>query len=344
MKRFASRLQDELSRDASVEAAGAVNLLPLAGPGVTMRFELVGAAAPQTGDFARNGWREAQLRIINGEYFRALGIPLLAGRTLGTRDGPATPCAVVVNERFMRAFGDGSNVIGRSVRELSPDNSAPVCEIVGVVSDVRHWGHHVNVWPEIYYSLQQIGQTDNEWARQMTIVARMRSTSAVTMEVVRSAVLRVDKNQPIYDIATLGELRSRTTARERFTTILLSGFAGFSAVLAGLGVYALLTWVVSQRRHEFGVRLALGATRPRVVRLIARQVGYISVAAVMAGLAISVGLGRILSSVLFGVTPHEPLTYAVVALLLLSVALVAAILPARQAASVDLASILREEQ
>lgn len=343
MQRFASQVQDELSRNASVEAAGAVNLLPLAGPGGTMRFDLIGAAAPQPGEFARNGWREAQVRIVNGDYFRALGIPLLGGRALGRADGPAAPCAVMVNERFVRAFSEGSSVIGRSVRGLSRDNSAPICEIVGVVGDVRHWGHKLTIWPEIYYSLQQIPPADGGWARQMTSVTRMRSTSAEAMNAVRSAVLRVDRDQPIYDFATLGELRSKTTARERFTAILLSAFAGLSLFLAGLGLYALLSWVVSQRSHEFGIRMALGATRARVVRLIAKQVGYVSLAGLLAGVAASIALSRVLAALLFGVTPHEPITYGVVALALLSVALAAALLPARRASSVDPATVLRRE-
>jgi hypothetical protein len=103
---------------APVEAAGAVNLLPLAGPGGTMRFEVMGAAPPQPGEFARNGWRQAQFRIVDGDYFRALGIPLLVGRALGRGDRAGGPCAVVVNERFVRAFGDGASVISRSVRGL----------------------------------------------------------------------------------------------------------------------------------------------------------------------------------------------------------------------------------
>lgn len=233
--------------------------------------------------------------------------------------------------------------MGRSVRGLSRDNSAPICEIVGVVGDVRHWGHKLEIWPEIYYSLQQIPQSDGGWARQMTFVARMRSTSAEAMETVRAAVLRIDRDQPIYDVATLGELRSRTTARERFTAILMSAFAGLSVLLAGLGVYALLSWVVSQRSHEFGIRMALGATRAGVVRLIATQVGYISLAGLLAGVAASIALSRVLAALLFGVTPHEPITFAIVALALLSVALVAAILPARQASSVDPATVLRRE-
>jgi predicted permease len=342
MQRFASQVQDELSRNASVEAAGAVNLLPLAGPGGTMRFELIGAA-PQPGEFARNGWREAQIRVVNGDYFRALGIPLLGGRVHSTADHSAAPCVVVVNEQFVRAFGEGSSVTGRSLRGLSRDNSAPVCEIVGVVGDVRHWGHKLKIWPEIYYSLQQLPKSDGGWARQMTFVTRMRSTSAEAMETIRAAVLRVDRDQPIYDLATLGELRSRTTSRERFTAVLLSVFAGLSVLLAGLGVYALLSWVVSQRSHEFGVRMALGATRAGVLRLIAKQVGYISVAALFIGVAASIVLSRVVAALLFGVTPHEPITYVVVAVLLLSVTLVASILPARQASSVDPATILRRE-
>jgi predicted permease len=343
MQRFASQVQDELSRNASVEAAGTVNLLPLAGPGGTMRFELVGGAAPQPGEFARNGWREAQFRVVDGDYFRALRIPLLGGRSPGRADGPAAPCAVVVNERFVGVFGEGSSVIGRSVRGLLRDNSAPICEIVGVVGDVRHWGHNQKIWPEIYYSLQQIPPSDGGWARQITFVARMRSTSAEAIETVRTAVLRVDRDQPIYDVATLSELRSRTTARERFTTILLSAFAGLSVLLAGLGVYALFSWVVSQRSHEFGIRMALGATRTRVVRLIGKQVGYVSLAALFVGVAASIALSRVLTALLFGVTPHEPITYAIVAVVLMSVALVAAIPPARQASSVDPATVLRRE-
>ena len=198
MQRFATRVRSELSRDTSVEAAGAVNLLPLAGPGGVMRFELIGTAAPSAGEFSSNGWREAQFRVVDGDYFRALRIPLLGGRLHGNSDGPLAPCAVVVNERFVRAFGDRSSVMGRSLRGLSRDNTAPVCEIVGMVGDVRHWGHNLKVWPEIYYSLQQLPKSDGELARQMTFVTRMRAMSPSAIQALRAAVLRVDKEQPIH--------------------------------------------------------------------------------------------------------------------------------------------------
>jgi putative ABC transport system permease protein len=343
MQRFASQVQDELSRSAHVEAAGAVNLLPLAGPGGTMQFELVGAPPPSPGEFARNGTRLAQSRIVDGDYFRVLGIPLLAGRALGPRDRAGAPCAVVVNERFLQAFGEGANVVGRSVRGRSRDSVAPLCEIVGIVGDVRHWGHKLPIWPEIYYSLQQIPLSEGGWARQMTFVSRMRSASAEAMTTVRAAVQRVDKDQPIHDFAALGELWSKATARERFTALLLSAFAGLSLFLAALGVYALLSWAVSQRSHEFGIRMALGATGAHVARLIAAQVGYVTLAGLLVGVTASVALSRVLTALLFGVAPHEPATYAVVALALLSAALGAALLPARRASSVDPAKVLRRD-
>jgi putative ABC transport system permease protein len=215
MQRFASQVQDELSRNAHVDAAGAVNLLPLAGPGGTMQFELVGAAPPSPGEFARNGTRLAQFRIVDGDYFRALGIPLLAGRVLRRGDRAGAPCAVVVNERFLQAFGEGASVLSRSVRGLSRDNAAPVCEIVGIVGDVRHWGHKLPIWPEIYYSLQQLPFSDGGWARQMTFVTRMRSASPEAMRTVRAAV-QISPFTTSQRSASCGRRQPRESGSQRF--------------------------------------------------------------------------------------------------------------------------------
>ena len=151
------------------------------------------------------------------------------------------------------------------------------------------------------------------------------------------------KNSRYTEIATLSDLRSRTTSRQRFTAILLSAFAAFSVFLAAIGVYGLLAWAVSLRTEEFGIRMALGATPARVGRLIVGQVGVMTCFALLAGGAASVLLSRVLTTLLFGVTPYEPVTYIIVALIVISVAFAAAIAPARQACSVDPADVLRRE-
>jgi putative ABC transport system permease protein len=315
-----------------VRAAAAVDPLPLNGNFISYSFNIEGRPR-----FDPSNAPSADRRVITPDYFRAMSIPLIKGRAFNERDSKDAPLAVIVNERFAREFFPGEETIGqRLLLDDQPD--APAREIVGVVGDVRHAGLDAETTPELYLPFGQA-----QWVR-MTLVARTTGTDAAGMFAsLRGTIRQIDKDIPVYNIRPIEQLLSASVARRRFNMILLGTFALLALMLAAIGIYGVMSYSVTQRTHEIGVRVALGAQSSDVLKLIVRQGMRLVLVGVLVGLAASFALTRIMSSLLFGISPTDLFTFASVSVLLVGIALLACLIPARRATRVDPMVALRYE-
>ncbi|HEX5706320.1 MAG TPA: ABC transporter permease, partial [Pyrinomonadaceae bacterium] len=328
---FFERVMERVAALPGVEAAGGVEPLPMSGNGWQTSFDIEGRPAAPPGERMTS-----HTRVISPGYFRAMGIPLLRGRALDERDTADAPKVIVVSETFAKKFFPGEEIIGRRVKPtLARDFTA---EIVGVVGDVKHQDLEREVTPEYYASYKQAPQPF------MTLVVRGRGDDAAALTAaVRGAVLEVDANQPVYGVKTMGQWMSESAARRRFNTVVLAVFAAVALLLAGVGIFGVMNYSVARRTHEIGVRMALGAQGRDVFRLVVGQGMALVAAGVVVGLFGALVLTRFISSLLFGVTASDPVTFAGVALVLAAVALFACYLPARRATKVDPMVALRYE-
>ncbi len=280
--------------------------------------------------------------IVTPDYFRVLDIPLTSGRSFTDSDLRTSPLVIVISGALARAaFGD-ADPIGQRIYccEGGPGNLMWKT-VIGVVGDVRPLGPAQPVGPEFYLPLMQA--PESLWTGTMSIVARAKDGESSNLaEVIRGAVSVVDPTLPVYDIRSMDEGHRLTMAQGRFNTVLMSALGLIGLVLAALGIYGVVAWVVSQRTKEIGVCMALGAPAARVVRQMTRE----ALAPVGIGLAIgllgALGAGRALQDQLFGVSARDPLTLSVVVVLMMLVAVVAALIPARRAARIDPSRALHE--
>jgi putative ABC transport system permease protein len=276
------------------------------------------------------------VRIIARDYFRTMGIPLLRGRTFNEREFAQQSNVVVINKTFADKYFAGRDPLGQKIIiNMKDQNLAD--EIIGIVGDVHESSlaaapEPLSYWPypELPYSV-------------MTVVVRTATSPLSLVPAIREALRQIDKDQPMAKIATMDQLVSDSVASSRFTMLLLSTFAGLAIVLACIGIYGLMAYSVAQRTHEIGIRLALGAQRRNVVRLIVGQGARLALTGVGIGLAGALLLTRLMSALLYGVSASDPLTFAAVAALLTSIALLACYIPARRAMQLDPLMALRYE-
>ncbi len=281
---------------------------------------------------------------VSADYFKALGIPVLAGRVLTADDRAGRPPVTVISESAARRYWPGENPIGKRVMfggTTGPfSDPAHAVEIVGVVGDVKYeavdWPNS-NGRPEFYTSYLQFSYPDT------MLIVKTRGSAAALVPAMRRAVADVDASLPIYDVLTLDDRISGALARPRFNAALVAGFAAAALVAAALGVYGMLSFSVSSRLREIGVRLALGAAPQRIVRFILAEGLRLAIAGVVVGLLAALAAGRLTRSLVVDVSPTNPLLLAAVTVLMLAVACVAAFLPARRASGVDPIVVLRQE-
>jgi predicted permease len=268
------------------------------------------------------------------DYFRAMGIPVLQGRSFTEQDATNAPLVVVVDEQVARLAWPGESPIGQRVRS-SPNSSW--AEVVGVVGHIRHESLDSDQRLQIYWNYLQRARD------QMTLVVRTPGDARLLVNPVLGAIMTVDPDQPVYAARTMVELLDRSIAMRWFNAVMVSLFAGSSLLLAMLGIYGVIAWTVRQRTREIGVRMALGAQRSAVLSLVLRNGLRLAGAGIVLGLGGAMVLSRLMSSLLFGVDPTDPVAFATAPLLLVSAVLLACWLPARHAANVDPMEALRYE-
>jgi predicted permease len=281
----------------------------------------------------------------SADYFKTLGIPLLEGRALTPDDRPGHPPVAVINQSAARRFWPGESALGKRVwfgTTTGPfSDPARAVEIVVVVGDVKYeavdWPHSAGR-PEFYTSYLQFAFPDT-----MVIVKASGGATSALVPAMRRAVSAVDPSLPIYDVLTLDDRIDGALSRPRFNAALIAGFAGAALLVAALGVYGMLAYSVSSRRREMGVRLALGAAPPRIVRFVLAEGLRLAIAGIVIGLISALATGRLLRTLVVDVSPSNPWTLGAVTVVMLAVAGLAAFVPARRASAVDPIGVLRSE-
>lgn len=326
-----ARLLERVRALPGVEAAGGALMLPLSGMNMTTSMIDQARAAPEPGQVPT-----AQVRLVTPGYVEALGVRLVRGRLLGEQDRGGR--AVLISEEAARRYYPDEDPIGRTV-ELGMDwgNGPMGGVIVGVVGGVRHSRLDRDHAPEAYVPFDQAG------ANEMTLVVRTAGDPTALAAAVRREVRETDRAIPIGEVRTLESLVSRAVAQPRFYTLLLGFFGAIAVVLAGVGIYGVVTHAVARRTQEFGIRMALGADGGRLVRMVLGQYMRLTFLGVALGLVAAFGLSRLLAGLLYGVGATDPATFVAVPVLLGTVAALASVVPARHATRIAPSEALRRE-
>ena len=330
---------DELLRRVDelpgVESAGIITFLPLSTSGLNFSFSVEGRAMP--GDM---NLPLALYRVVSPDYFRTMDIPLQRGRVFDSRDTAESPPVIVVNRRLAEEFWPGEDPTGKRLKIGSVDSPNPWAVVAGVVADVRQSGLYGEQTFEIYvpYAQERRG-----FVAPRDLIVRTSGDASSLAGAVRQAVWAVDKDQPISDVRTMDQVLARVVSRERFQTLLLALFATLALALACVGLYGVISYAVVQRTHEIGVRMALGAQPGDVLRLVINQGMLLTLIGLAIGVVAAFAVTRVMTEMLFGVTPTDPLTFAGVPIVLGVIALLACYVPARRATKVDPLVALRYE-
>ena len=328
---FFDRLAERLAGLPGVRAVSAASQFPPSGTfGTQFRLE--------RGQAESTTLPTAQITTASPSYFETLGVPIRAGRGFHATDRLDTPLVAMVNQAFANRYLGGSDPIGQRLSVGSPDQARPWMTIVGVVTDYQNNGITQPVRPEVYTPVRQ----QTEW-NQLFMLIRTDGSPASLLSSARQTVSSLDPEQPVYMIQTLEDALATSSFQQRLSAVLVSIFAGVALVLAAIGIYGVMSYAVSARTQEIGVRLAVGAQRRDVVWLVLGQVLRLSAAGLSIGILALVLAGRTLEGLLFGVRSIDPVTIAAVAVILGTVALVAAWAPASRASKVDPIRALRTE-
>jgi putative ABC transport system permease protein len=325
---FFSQLLEQVGAVPGVTSATADLAPPFAGLGLTSPMAVAGESPRED--------LRTLVRIIEPGYFRTMGIPLLQGRTFNEREAAQPSNVVIVNSAFAERYFHGRNPLGQKVVIYASGKNLPD-EIVGVAGDVHESSLAADPRPLAYWPYPALPY------KVMTIVVRTVIPPLAVVPGIREALYRIDKDQPMAKISAMDQLVANSVASSRFMTLLLSVFAGLALLLACIGIYGLMAYSVAQRTREIGIRMALGAEPKRVMRQVLKHGLNLAMVAVAIGMAASFALTRPMSSLLFGVSPTDPVTFAGVAVVLLAVSLAACYVPARRAMRVDPVTALRGE-
>ncbi|MBS0658877.1 MAG: ABC transporter permease [Verrucomicrobia bacterium] len=339
---FYGRLDRQLAAAPGVEAAGGISILPIDDWGTNGDFLIEGRPP-----FPAGAEPNAEYRSVFGNYYRAVGMRLAAGRFLDARDDLNAPRAVMINETMARRFWPSvQEAVGARLGGFSAKDEW--WTIVGVFADVRQSGLDRAVELEVHFSCAQsphAGSAGESFAQNVTLAARAAGGQAATALAtsLREAVRVVDGGLPLYRVMPMTEILDESTAARRLNLRLLGCFGGVALVLAAVGLYGVTSFLVAQREREFGVRLAIGAQAPDILRLVLRQGMLLTAAGGVVGLVAALGLGRLLGSLLYGVPFWDPLVLGASVIILGCVTLLACFLPAWRASRVDPLVVLRAE-
>ena len=328
---FERELLDSLSRKPGMQSAGLATYLPLGGLDNDVSFVIEGRSPLPVGMY-----NPAEYRPASAGYFETIGIPVRRGRTFAPADTADSPWVTVINESMAREYWGGQDPIGRRL-QLGP--SDPWRTVIGVVGDVRYEGLDGKTKPEMYLPMDQSFNTESS----PTIVVRTALDPGAAARELRGTVAAIDRAIPVDRIQTMDQVISASVAQPRFRTVILAAFSMLALVMASIGIYGVMNYLVIQRMREFAIRVSMGATRADVLRLVLGRAAALIGAGTLLGLAGSVGLVRAITALLFATAPLDPVTFAVAPALLAGVALAASYLPASRATRVDPMVVLRYE-
>ena len=277
-----------------------------------------------------------------------MGIPLKAGRYLGPQDASQSERVVVVNETLSKRFWPGQNSLGQRIAWGTQNNHGPWMRIVGIVADVKQGPLNTETFPQTYQPSSQVSDAmvaDNVWGglRALKVIVRAQSEPTALTSAITTQVRALDPTLPVAQVRTMEEVVSESAGPQRFNTVLLGGFAATALILAALGIAGVLATSVSRRTQELGVRMALGAQRHDLLHMVLRQGMTLALVGLALGVPAALALTRLMSSLLFQISPYDPLTFATVSAVLIGVAFAACYVPARRATRVDPVVALRYE-
>ncbi|MGH9343450.1 MAG: FtsX-like permease family protein, partial [Terriglobia bacterium] len=329
---FYHALLERVSRLPGVKAAGAVDVLPFNNFGNSGSFFIEGKPTGP-GEILPH----ADTRRVMPGLFSALRIPLRRGRVFTEADTASAPRVALIDDVLAREYWPKQDPIGHRVAMASPSPESEWCTVVGIVGNVRNRGFSAPRKGVLYFPLAQVPKF------HMSLVIRTASDPMALAGAVRQAVRSIDKQQPVYDVKTMEEYVSESVSNQRMAVFLLAAFAGLALILASVGIYGVISFSVSQRTHEIGIRMALGAQQADILRLVVGQGAILALVGVGVGIVAALGLTRLMANVLFGVKPGDPGTFLIVAPILVAVSLLASYIPARRAMKVDPLVALRYE-
>jgi putative ABC transport system permease protein len=329
---FFDQLVEQIKTVPGVKSVGGIDPLPFSNSNVTTSFLVEGAPAiplserPDVGE-----------RAVTPTYFETMGIPVLKGRSFTAQDRDNTPDVIIVNEALASRHWPNQDVIGKRLGFEDDPSKQEWRQIVGVVGNVKHQGLDAEPKPEVYFPYQQLPKNF------MNVVVRTSSDPRTMISTIRSQIFTIDKDQPVFDIMTMEQRLAKSVASSRFVMLLLGTFSFLALGLAAVGLYGAMAYLVSQRTPEIGLRMALGARRIDVFKLVIGKGMRLVIIGMAIGLVASLALTRVMGSLLFEVTPTDALTFVIVSVVLLTVALLACYIPARRATNVDPLIALRSE-
>ncbi len=326
---FFKQAEAHIASIPGVQAVGSISYLPLTGLAARDGFKIIGQPDPAPGQLP-----PCEVRVVTPNYFRAIGIPLLKGRLLDERDGKE-PRVLMINDALAKKYFPNEDPIGKRIATLWFDGE--VDEIVGVVGDIREGALDKEPEPAIYWPHPR------EPYGGMALVIRTSGDAMRLANAVQKEIRALDPQQPVADLRTMEQVIAKSIARPRFNTLLLAIFAGVALVLASVGLYGVMNYSATQRTHEVGIRMALGATRADIMRLVVGNGMLLTFIGIGIGVLASMALARLMQSFLFGVGATDAVTFLSVSILLIIVAFVANYIPARKATRVNPVIALRHE-
>jgi putative ABC transport system permease protein len=330
---FYQQLKARLESLPGVKSASAVMPLPLGGDRMRVTFETEGRP------IAKGELPATEIRTIGLDYFKTMGIPLIKGRDFTDRDVQKAPAVIIVNEAFAKQFFPGEEVIGKHIKpgiSDDDDDETAMREIVGLVGNVKHQKLNAEADPEAYEPHAQL-------TFDMTMLVKTETDPHSIVRAAQNEVKALDKDLPAYGVKSLDEYMSASVARPRFNALLLGIFASLALILTAVGLYGVMNYSVTQRTHEIGIRVALGARQQDVLKMVVRQGMMLTGIGIGTGLIGAYFLTRLLETMLFGVGATDPLTFIAISIVLAGVALGACFVPARRATKVDPMIALRYE-
>jgi putative ABC transport system permease protein len=330
---FYDQLLERLAQQPGVKSVSLTNGLPMGGGGDFLAFFVEGKPIARTDRVP-----DAESRTIGSDYFRTMEIALRRGRFLSEQETQDAPRAAVINEALAKKYFAGEDPIGKRITFGDPQAAdATWWNIVGIIADVRQSSLDKDAYPQIFRVYKQ------NPSRGMTVVMRTAGEPTSMANTLRQEVWSLDRQQPLHNVRTLEQVLADSIARPRFNTLLITILAGVALVLAAVGIYGVISYSVTQRTHEIGVRMALGASSGNVLRLVVGHGMFLAGIGLAVGVVGAFAVTRIMGSLLYGVSASDPLTYIVLVALLGFIALVASYIPARRAMRVDPVVALRNE-